>query len=221
MASRPQLVLIEEEAPMERWTALTLVAFRFCFVYLSLYTFSSQIITSLLPLPDVDLPDLSTPLQPLVSWVAAHIFHIKTAVSFQNTGSGDKLCDWLLNFCVLAIAIIATLIWSVIDRKRETYAGLYRWFRLFIRISLAGQMFAYGFAKAVPLQMPFPFLNRLLEPFGHFSPMGVLWSAIGASPAYEIFTGCVETLAGVLLIIPRTVVPGALLAFFAMGQFSC
>lgn len=40
--------------------------------------------------------------------------------------------------------------------------------------------------KAIPLQMPAPNLTRLLEPFGHFSPMGVLWHSIGASRGYEM-----------------------------------
>jgi hypothetical protein len=71
-------------------------------------------------------------------------------------------------------------------------------------------MFAYGLAKAVPLQMPFPYLYKLVEPYGNFSPMGVLWSSVGASPAYEIFAGCAEMLGGVLLIFPRMTTLGAL-----------
>jgi hypothetical protein len=52
---------------------------------------------------------------------------------------------------------------------------------------------------------------RLLEPFGNFSPMGVLWASVGASPAYERFTGCAEILGGGLLMVPATAVLGALL----------
>jgi hypothetical protein len=40
--------------------------------------------------------------------------------------------------------------------------------------------------------------------------MGVLWSSIGASPGYEMFTGSAEMLGGILLFIPRTAVFGAL-----------
>ena len=50
-------------------------------------------------------------------------------------------------------------------------------------------MIGYGFAKAFPLQMPAPSLTRLLEPYGNFSPMGVLWYSIGASFPYEGFVG--------------------------------
>ena len=79
-------------------------------------------------------------------------------------------------------------------------------------------MFLYGLAKAIPLQMPFPFLTRLLEPYGNFSPMAVLWSSVGASPSYEIFAGCAETLGGILLLPPRTTTLGALVCLADMIQ---
>jgi hypothetical protein len=79
-------------------------------------------------------------------------------------------------------------------------------------------MIGYGFSKAFPLQMPAPFLTRLLEPYGHFSPMGVLWYSIGASFPYERFTGIVEVLGGSLLFVPRTQLAGALVLIGATFQ---
>jgi len=101
-------------------------------------------------------------------------------------------------------------VWSAFDRRRENYVTLHKWFRVFIRLALVSQMVAYGLSKVIPLQMPFPFLRELLEPFGNFSPMGVLWSSVGASPAYEIFAGSAEMLAGILLLFPRSTTLGAL-----------
>jgi hypothetical protein len=72
-------------------------------------------------------------------------------------------------------------------------------------------MVGYGMSKVVPLQMPVVFLTRMVEPFGAFSPMGVLWTSIGASPAYEVFAGCAELIGGVLLFVPRTTLLGALI----------
>jgi hypothetical protein len=72
--------------------------------------------------------------------------------------------------------------------------------------------------KVIPLQMPFPSLTRLIEPYRDFSPMAVLWSSIGASPAYEIFTGCAEVLGGILLIVPRTTLLGAVVCLADMTQ---
>ena len=136
----------------------------------------------------------------------------------SNSGSGDGMFAWVLAFCLLVIAILATGFWSVLDRKRENYVKLHKWFRLFIRFSLAGQMLNYGILKVIPVQMPYPSLTRLLEPFGNFSPMGVLWSSIGASQTYEIFAGCAEVLGGLLLIVPRTAMFGALICLADMIQ---
>ncbi len=86
------------------------------------------------------------------------------------------------------------------------------------RVALVSQMFVYGFAKVVPLQIYFPFFFRFLEPFRNFSPMGLLWSSIGISPAYVIFAGCAELAGGVLLIFPRTVTLGALVCLADMIQ---
>jgi len=67
--------------------------------------------------------------------------------------------------------------------------------------------------KAIPLQMSAPGLQRLLEPFGHFSPMGVLWASIGASKGYEMFAGFMELVGGVLLFIPMLSTLGAMVTF--------
>jgi hypothetical protein len=64
--------------------------------------------------------------------------------------------------------------------------------------------------------MRFPSLTRLLQPFGTFSPYGVLVNSVGSAPGYEIFTGCVMVAAGLLLIIPRTATLGALLSLAEM-----
>jgi hypothetical protein len=48
--------------------------------------------------------------------------------------------------------------------------------------------------------------------------MGVLWSAIGASPAYEVFGGCAELLGGILLVIPRTTLLGAMICLADLAQ---
>ncbi|MEP7002806.1 MAG: DoxX family protein, partial [bacterium] len=73
-------------------------------------------------------------------------------------------------------------------------------------------------AKAIPMQMPILALARLVEPFGNFSPMGVLWYSVGAAPAYEVITGCAELTAGSLLFWPRTATLGALLALMDMAM---
>jgi hypothetical protein len=213
MGSSSQTIEVPIETPVSAWSLSSRIAFRFCVLYFSLFCASTQILGGLLPIPidNVNIPDLSTPLRPLVFWTAAHIFQVKSALVFEGSGSGDKTFDWVLSFCLLFIAALGTALWSWLDRERWDYEKLSRWFRIFLRFAVAGQMLAYGFVKAVPLQMPFPYLTRLLEPYGNFSPMGVLWASVGASPSYETFIGSVEVLTGLLLIVPRTTMLGALL----------
>jgi hypothetical protein len=186
--------------------------FRFCFLYLGLFCLTTQILGGLFPVPKMRIPDSTSlwPTRQIVFWTAAHVFRITHPLVDTGTGSGDKTFDWILAFCVLVAAGVATGIWSVFDRWRASYIALHKWFRLFIRFALASQMLLYGMSKAIPLQMPFPFLMKLIEPYGNFSPMGVLWFSIGASRGYEIFTGCAEMLGGILLIVPRTATLGAL-----------
>ena len=195
------------QTPVTRWSPITRIAFRFCFLYFSLYVLLTQMLNGLLqlPVPRLDRMLLAEPVQ----WVARNIFGVtQTLVIFS--GSGDKIYDWVLAFCMLVIATIGTVAWSIVRRRKVSYVGFHKWFRLFLRFALGSTMVSYGAAKAIPLQMPYPPLQRLLEPFGHFSPMGVLWYSIGASRPYEIFTGCAELLAGILLFIPATATLGAL-----------
>ena len=214
-------VVHDSETPaIPQWKAATRIAFRFCFAYFSSFCLTTQILGGLLLIPGVDFPDLASlrPVRPIVFWTAAHVFHVTTPLVYTGSGSGDKTFDWLLSFCLLIISAVATLVWSVLDRRRTEYVTLYKWFRLFLRFALASEMLLYGLIKIVPLQMPFPFLTKLVEPFGSFSPMGVLWSSVGASRAYEMFAGSAETLAGVLLIVPRTATLGALVCLADMIQ---
>jgi len=216
--------LIEDPAPIAHntasWPLAQRIAFRFCFVYFILFVLSNQTINSIIILPYVDTPDLDTvwPVRLGIIWVAQHIFGVKTELIYSGSGSGDKTFDWVMLFCLFVVSLLAAAAWSALDHRRQSYSTLFKWFHLFLRVALGSQMLVYGFAKAVPLQMPFPYLAKQLEPFGRFSPMGILWSSIGASPAYEIFAGCAELLGGFLLIFPRTVTLGALVCLADMVQ---
>ncbi len=199
---------IEQErsdAAVQSWNAGKRLAFRFCFAYFGLYCLTG-LFQAVLLMPKIDVPDPGTlwPFRPAIFWVAAHLFGAKLPLVFSDSGSGDKTFDWTEVFCVLIVALFATAIWSMLDRKRTNYAALHKWFRLFIRFCLAATILIYAFDKVIPLQMPYPGLATLVEPYGNFSPMGVLWSSIGSSPAYEIFAGLAEMLGAVLLMSPRT-----------------
>jgi hypothetical protein len=207
-------------AQPEPWSPALRIAFRFCFIYFTLYGLSNQIIGGLIVIPEVNLPDLSVrwPLRQITLWTAAHVFRVTHPLVYIDTGSGDRQYDWILAPVLLTFAIVATMIWSALDRRRKNYTTLYKWFRLAIRLALVSELLLYGLIKVIPLQMPFPSLTRLVEPYGNFSPMATLWYSLGASPAYEVFTGCAETLAGLLLLVPRTCTLGALIGLADLTQ---
>lgn len=207
------------QAAGTEWSAAKRIAFRFCFVYLGLYCLAA-LLPGGLPIPGIELPDPFTlsPFRQIVFWVAAHVFGAHLPLVFTGSGSGDKTYDWVEVFCLLIVAVVSTLIWTLADRKRKEYDALYKWFRLYIRFSLAMTILLYAFDKIVPLQMPYPTLRSQLQPFSAFSPAGILWSSIGASPAYEIFAGVAELAGGVLLMFPQTVTLGALVCLLDMIQ---
>jgi uncharacterized membrane protein YphA (DoxX/SURF4 family) len=150
----------------------------------------------------------------LVPWVAIHVFHLGgKATTYFLTGSGDTTLDYIENLLFVVFALVATVVWSLADRKRKDYRTLHGWLRLAVRYTLAFTMFTYGFAKVFPLQFRPPGFQKLLEPYGEFSPMGVLWSFMGASVAYTIFAGICEVVGGALLFFRRTTTLGAMVSF--------
>jgi uncharacterized membrane protein YphA (DoxX/SURF4 family) len=208
------------ETQRPRWSLAARITLRFCVVYFGLFCIGTQIFGGLINIPHVDVPDISMlpPIHPLVVWTAKSIFQVHQPLVDSGSGSGDKTFDWVMSFCFLVTAALATILWSILDRRRTSYPGVLKWFRLFLRFALASQMLVYGLVKVFPMQMSYPSLIKLLEPYGNFSPMGVLWSSIGASPAYEILCGSAELLAGLLLLIPRTTLLGALVAAGVTSQ---
>jgi uncharacterized membrane protein YphA (DoxX/SURF4 family) len=220
MGAQTQAEDFQQEPQVPHWSFGLRVAFRFCFVYFGLFCLYTQIIGGLIYIPKMESiePASFWPMRQIVFWTAAHVFHAKLPLVYTASGSGDKTFDWVLAFCLLVFAVLATTVWSALDRRRENYVALHKWFRLGIRFALASQLIGYGIDKVVPLQMPYPNLTRLVEPFGNFSPMGVLWYSVGASPAYETFAGCAEMLGGILLILPRTTTLGALICIADMTQ---
>ncbi len=200
------------------WSLPQRVLFRFVCSYWILYALPSGGRSSLIGM----IPFVTRPYtrmwRKLVEWVAAHVFHLTGAVAVypQVNGSGDTTLDYIHVLCMAVVAAIATAVWSILDRKRTEYRRLHAWLRVLVRYALAFTLFSYGFAKVFPLQFQPPGLNRLMEPFHDFSPMGVLWTFMGASMAYTIFAGASEVLGGALLLFRRTTLLGALVSAAVM-----
>ncbi|NUS93847.1 MAG: DoxX family protein [Nocardia sp.] len=155
--------------------------------------------------------------EPLLKWLGESVFGID-ARFHRDSGSGDQAIIWLMVFGALVVAVVAAVLWSVLDRRRAAYPRAAAWFLTGLRLCLAGQMLFYGIAKAVPTQMPPPPFSALVQPYGQLTPMAVLWLQVGSAPVYEILLGVAELAAGLLLLVPRTATLGAMLAVVSMAQ---
>ena len=196
------------------WGPARRILFRFVFVYFILYIF---------PFPLNAIPGLENVVKPygelwnaIVPRVGKLLFGVTITV-FPN-GSGDTTYNYVQVFCLFLIAVTVAAIWTVLDRKRISYPALYRGLRVYVRYSLATTMITYGAVKVIKSQFPNPSLDRLLQPFGDASPMGLLWTFMGASESYNLFTGAGELLGGLLLTTRRTTLLGALVCFAVMSQ---
>ena len=188
---------------------------RFGVVYFGLYSLATQIAGGLLVVPGTALlPALGTrwPMRQITEWCAAHIFGVAAPVVAGN--SADTLFHWVQMAWLLAASIAIAAAWSWLDRGRLDRLRV--WFRLFLRLALAAQMFYYGMAKVIPSQFPPPGLVTLIEPVGASSLSDLLWTFVGAALPYQLAAGCAEVLAGVLLMIPATATAGAALALLDM-----
>ncbi len=151
----------------------------------------------------------------LVPGVAKHVLRLGT-VKLSIWGSGDTLYDWVQMLCRAVLAFLGALVWTSVDHGRRRTVVLHAWLRVAVRGLLAAQMFAYGLDKVFPMQFREMTVERMLVPMAAKTPMGVLWDFMAASTGYTIFTGLVEVLAGVLLLVPAWTTLGALIAMAAM-----
>lgn len=152
------------------------------------------------------------------NWTQVHVFGLPAPLPFAFTGSADSMARLAMHFNVIALAILAAGVWTLVDRRRTEYSARHAWLHAWVRLGLATIMFGYGFAKLIPTQFPTPALERYVQPLGEFSPMGLLWTLMGHSPAYNMFTGGIEVLGAVLVLFRRTSTLGALLLLAALSQ---
>ena|ERR1051326_2188029 len=135
-----------------------------------------------------------------------HLFHSYQKLSGgDSSGITDNSYGWTLVRLYIIVALLICVIWSVLDRKRKNYNFLSYWFRILIRYFLIAMLvYGYGVDKIFHLQMPYPNLAQLSMPLGDFFPQGLEWLSMGYAIKYQVFTGIIETLAGVLMLFRRT-----------------
>lgn len=197
-----------DSAPQPRPTLLRGVVFRFAFAYWTLFCLP-LVVTQIVGFEWLGRA-IGQMWGAVAVWVGKSILAIPYEFSPAENGSGDKTVDWVMVLCIACLALIATVVWSLVDRRRAHDARLRELLRVLVRYALAFIMLDYGVLKLCFGQFPSPNAGRLLQRYGDSSPMGLLWTFMGASPAYVFFSGAAETLGALLLLFRRTTTLGAL-----------
>lgn len=211
-------------APVRSW------ALRFVIAYLVLY---------MLPFPLTLLPSLQR------IWPLGHVPGLSKAIGWllglwpamtnalttftgrvlfgldvtpQVTGSGDQTFNYVALAATALLALVVSLAWSLAVRGRRVGATTFDVSRVLARYHLGWYMLIYGWVKIFPLQMPAPGPDRLIQSYGDSSPMGLVWTFVGASVGYEMFSGLCEAVAGYLLFWRRTALVGSLMAMAVLAN---
>lgn len=151
-----------------------------------------------------------------VLWLCKNIFHQKQVEYIKMTGSGDTTLDYWVVIINIGLAVVAALVILLADKKQRTFKDLH-WFTVVVaRYYVAMIMLSYGFAKLHNGQFPANSIGRLEEKIGDMSPMGVVWTMMGASTGYTFVSGLLETIGGLLLLFRRTKTFGALFSMTVM-----
>lgn len=201
-------------APTSGWSLARRLAFRFASVYLLLHG---------LPFPLGMLPGTQRlsgayreAWQALVPWVGQHVLHLDTAITVFPNGSGDTTYNHVQLLCFLALAGLVTAAWSARARTPTRHETAHALLRIALRYFLAYTLVSYGLSKVLWMQFPFPSPEKLVQPLGESSPMGLMWTFMGYSRGYNLFTGGLEVVGGVLLLFRRTTTLGAVLVAAVM-----
>ncbi len=150
-------------------------------------------------------------------WVARVLFHMTGPMRGASSGdNGDVGEEFARLIIAVAIAMLASVVWTATDRKRPGSNWVGNALRVMLRYSIALGLASYAVAKLLPQQ--FPPLNALnLENrLGDLTPMRLLWNFMQYSRPYNFFGGVMEMAAVVLLCFRRTATLGALVCLVVM-----
>ena len=213
MWETPNLMELSPLAQSTSWSTSAKFGFRFLCLYFLLYLFP-------FPLNSIPLFEVVSNLfqqfwDAIIPWIGNTILGIEGTIGTEFNGSGDRTYDYVLVFAMFIFALLGSLLWSLLDRKRINYIKLNHWLWVYVRYALAISLMGYGFAKVFKTQFPSPHFFRLLGTYGDSSPMGLAWTFMGYSKAYNYFTGTAELLAG-LMLFRRTTSLGAIISIMVL-----
>jgi uncharacterized membrane protein YphA (DoxX/SURF4 family) len=221
LASEPRSVsVLPPDTALALWSPFARGVLRFVYAYIFLYAiYSFTNVASFLLAPVLkgrSVFFIDAALQSFVPWFGIHILRIHEPITYSP--SGDASFSWIEHLLFLLVALLTALLWSLVDSRRPHYRTLDQWLRLIVRFALASLMFAYGFDKVFPLQFHSISRPLLVQQFGTLDHFRLMWSFMAASKGYTIFSGLLEVLSGVLLLIPALTNVGAIACAVVMSN---
>ena len=146
----------------------------------------------------------------LIPWFGSVVMGLENEINTVRGGSGDTTYFWIQYLLTAILAFLISVILFVIRRSRPNENLWLQWVATYMVYFVMLSMLSYGFVKVIKLQFQDPNLTRLLQPYGHSSPMRLAWTFMGQSTAYTFFAGASEVIAGILLMFRRTRTLGGL-----------
>lgn len=205
---------LRSEQAGARWTPLKRFLLRFSFLYWVFYIFpyGFEYLNWL-------TPDDISPWTGITQWFGETF--LGWSFNPDRLAKGfDSKYDFARFMLCGALSLILASVWSFIDaRKRWQYSNkLNSLMRTILRYHVGFTLFLYGIAKVYLYQFGYMGLDRLDNEVGNNSPMGFLWLFMSYSPTYNIGTGLIEMLGGILLLFRRSTLLGAIISFVAMAN---
>lgn len=140
----------------------------------------------------------------LTGWVMNALFGIKTPRIDFSSDSVSMLV--LIGFLLILSAVIMLLI------ERKYIDKVLCFSKEPVALYPAVILMKYGFDKVFKAQFYLPEPNILLSRFGNMDRDILFWSTMGTSRSYSIWSGGVELLAALLILVPRTRIMGLLVS---------
>jgi hypothetical protein len=200
------------------WNTSRKIAFRFAFIFFILFIVLLD--WSVNPVLSYFYYEggLANFLDVIIAWTGTYLFRVPyTIISPYDAQHNDRTYTYLLYFVIALVAVVGTIIWSALDRKRKNYETLYYCLTAMVRYYLAFTLFPFALEKFFKMQFPDLGLYALTEPVGNMSPMNLAWAFFGYSYGYNIFMGVAES-AALLLLFRRTMTFGAILTLVVLAN---
>ena len=195
------------------------IIIRFFSLYFFFYTLATTAFYTFYELQIPFIDELGNVYLKGQTWLIGQVGTLLFGIQTINGVAGADIPGYYISLLVYVIlAIIGTVVWPFVRKKKINHQKLAYWSAVIIRLMIIMVLVIYGVAKVLKSQFPYPMLHEMIMPFGDMYPMDLTWKYMGHSPAYNLFTGLGEVIGALLLIHRRTTLLGACILVAVMSN---